>query len=98
MITIILFNIPNDAFVPKPKVESAVVQFTTREKRKFIFNFENIENMTKIMFSKRRKMLRNIFREQNQKGFLNLIDIDENKRPEELTLEEICKLERHLYK
>ena len=94
----ILFEIPNSAFVPKPKVNSTVVQFIPHKNKKFNFNFENIEKMTKLMFSKRRKMLRSIFREESNKNLFTSINVDDNKRPEELTLEELCKLERYIYR
>ena len=94
----ILFEVPKSAFVPKPKVNSTVVQFIPLKNKKFNFNFENIEKMTELMFSKRRKMLRSIFKEESKKNLFTSININEKKRPEELTLEELCKLERYIYR
>lgn len=89
----ILFNIPDTAFFPKPKVQSSLVQFIPFENKKYNFNFEKMEILTRLVFSKKRKMLRSIFKEKGGSSFLRSISIDPNIRPENLTLEEFCKLE-----
>ena len=89
----ILFDIPDTAFFPKPKVQSSLVQFIPYENKIYNFNFENMEQLTRLVFSKRRKMLRTIFKKEGGVSFLNSISIDPNIRPENLTLEEFCKLE-----
>ena len=89
----ILFDIPDTAFFPKPKVQSSLVQFIPYENKIYNFNFENMEQLTRLVFSKRRKMLRTIFKKEGGASFLNSISIDPNIRPENLTLEEFCKLE-----
>jgi 16S rRNA (adenine1518-N6/adenine1519-N6)-dimethyltransferase len=92
----ILFDIPDTAFFPKPKVKSSLVQFIPYESTKYNFNFKNMEKLTSFVFSKKRKMLRSIFKKEGGSSFLNLIDINPNIRPENLTLEEFCKLELNL--
>ena len=62
----------------------------------FEYNFENMEKVTKFIFSKRRKMLRSIFKKEGGSSFLNSIDINPNIRPQNLTLNEFCKLEYKL--
>lgn len=53
----ILFNIPNTAFIPPPKVQSSVVQIIpTGEK----YPVEKIEKLTAVLFGQRRKMIRSI--------------------------------------
>ena len=96
--TKILFDIPDTAFFPKPKVQSTLVQFIPYENKIYNFNFENMEQLTRLVFSKRRKMLRTIFKKEGGASFLNSISIDPNIRPENLTLEEFCKLEFSLRK
>lgn len=57
----ILFDVPNTAFVPRPKVQSAVVQIIPNaEKIARIKNLENIEKITARLFGMRRKMIRGI--------------------------------------
>ena len=57
----ILFDVPNTAFVPRPKVQSAVVQIIPNaEKIARLDNLENIEKLTAKLFGNRRKMIRGI--------------------------------------
>ena len=54
-----LFEVPSQCFVPKPKVDSAIVQLTPKP-----FSFQSVEEdnafsrFTTVLFSARRKMLR----------------------------------------
>lgn len=60
----ILFNVPSTAFVPRPRVESAVVQIIPNaNKIKHIGNIANLENLTARLFGMRRKMIRGIMRD-----------------------------------
>ncbi len=93
----ILFDIPDAAFFPKPKVKSSLVQFTPYKTNKYNFNFKNMEKITQLLFSKKRKMLRTIFRKEGGTSFLKSININPNVRPENLTLDEFCKLENNLF-
>lgn len=57
----ILFDVPNTAFVPRPRVQSAVVQIIpNREKIARITNLGAIEQITAKLFGQRRKMIRAI--------------------------------------
>ncbi|MBN1324907.1 MAG: 16S rRNA (adenine(1518)-N(6)/adenine(1519)-N(6))-dimethyltransferase RsmA [Alphaproteobacteria bacterium] len=57
----ILFNVPNTAFVPQPKVQSAIVQVIPNlEKIKALKNLSKIEELTAKLFGQRRKMIRGI--------------------------------------
>ncbi|MDC3063837.1 16S rRNA (adenine(1518)-N(6)/adenine(1519)-N(6))-dimethyltransferase RsmA [Alphaproteobacteria bacterium] len=92
----ILFDVPDTAFFPKPKIHSSLVQFIPYEDEKYNFNFEKMEKLTRFVFSKKRKMLRTIFKKEGGSSFLNSININPNIRPENLTLDEFCKLEYNL--
>jgi len=57
----ILFGVPSTAFVPRPKVESAVVQIIPNAKKiKSIGDLSKIEGVTAKLFGQRRKMIRGI--------------------------------------
>ena len=57
----ILFGVPSTAFVPRPRVESAVVQIIPNAKKiKSIGDLSKIENVTAKLFGQRRKMIRGI--------------------------------------
>ncbi|MDR2412969.1 MAG: 16S rRNA (adenine(1518)-N(6)/adenine(1519)-N(6))-dimethyltransferase RsmA [Rickettsiales bacterium] len=55
----ILFNVPNTAFVPPPKVQSAVVQIIPKSESP-ISNLEKVGRLTAKLFGQRRKMIRGI--------------------------------------
>lgn len=57
----ILFDVPNTAFVPRPRVQSAVVQIIPNaDKISKITDLSKIEQITAKLFGMRRKMIRGI--------------------------------------
>lgn len=57
----ILFDVPNTAFVPRPRVQSAVVQIIPNaDKISKISDLSKIEQITAKLFGMRRKMIRGI--------------------------------------
>lgn len=80
----ILFDVPNTAFVPRPRVQSAVVQIIPNpEKIKRISNLEKIEKITAILFGQRRKMIRGIIPDVEWERFgLTGTERAENLSPE----------------
>jgi 16S rRNA (adenine1518-N6/adenine1519-N6)-dimethyltransferase len=86
------FTIPPDVFIPKPKVDSAIIRFTKKENP--LISDEKYMRFNKIVsaaFSQRRKMLRNTL-----KGWDIHPDLQEQinftRRPETLTIEEFVTL------
>ena len=89
----ILFNIPNSAFYPSPKVQSSVVGiYPNLDKIKKIDNLEKIEKITSFLFGQRRKMIRSIFKDFDfeKNGF------DGTKRAENLEPEDFIKLSKFI--
>lgn len=81
--TKILFDVPNTAFVPRPKVQSAVVQIIpNKEKIKQISNIEILEKLTARLFGQRRKMIRAIIKTDWGKYGLTGTERAENISPE----------------
>ena len=61
--TKILFDVPNTAFVPRPKVQSSVVQIIpNKNKIKLIKDITKLEKLTAKLFGQRRKMIRGIIK------------------------------------
>lgn len=57
----ILFDVPNTAFVPRPKVQSAVVQIIpNKDKILKLQDLSKVEQMSAKLFGQRRKMIRGI--------------------------------------
>ncbi len=92
----ILFEVPSDAFLPKPKVTSAVVQLMPRKNLLFDCRLNYLEKVTQIAFNQRRKMLRTSFKKFGGTQMLNSINIDPMIRPQDLSTGSFCKLANHL--
>lgn len=54
-----LFTVDENAFIPPPKVKSAVVRLTRNERKKMNCNEKLFKRVVKTSFNRRRKMLRN---------------------------------------
>lgn len=79
-----VLEVPPEAFLPPPKVTSTVVHMVKRAKPLY----DDISHLGKIctqIFANRRKMIRKTLQSMG----ISHPDIDETKRPEELSLNEI---------
>ncbi len=91
------FNVSNNVFLPKPKVQSSVVTF--KPNKKTDIDPKKFSEFTKILFfSKRKKTINNLNKNLNFKKKIrdNLIGVDLSKRPEELNFKEVVKLYKFL--
>ncbi len=84
-----LLNVPASIFTPKPKVDGAIIQLKPINKYNKI-NISNLENLLEQSFSSRRKKIKNTLKEYKQ--LLTKLDIDENLRPENLSVSNYCDL------
>lgn len=85
---------PN-VFVPRPKVESALVEIVRRESVRVdpaVVGEEELFTVVRTSFGQRRKMLRRSLHEWASEGVFERAGVDETRRPEELTLEEFARL------
>lgn len=81
--TKILFDVPNTAFVPRPKVQSAVVQIIpNKNKIKKIKDIATLEKLTAKLFGQRRKMIRGIIKTDWEKFGLSGTERAEEISPE----------------
>ena len=86
------FKIPPDVFIPKPKVDSAIIRFTKKSSPIVADNqYEKFNKIVKMAFSKRRKMLRNSLNDFDIPISIQE-EIDFTRRPETLSIEEFAKL------
>jgi len=88
----ICFAIPPEVFIPRPKVKSAIIQLTKKEKLIVDENeYERFEKIVGAAFSSRRKMLRNTLVDYD---FSEAIKekINFSRRPETLTIDEFAAL------
>ena len=93
-----LFDIPAQAFVPPPKVQSTVIQLTPRQEPLAPAEFKDVEAITAAAFGQRRKMLRSALRSLDVDALplLEAAGIRPDLRAETLSVEEFCALARAL--
>ncbi len=96
----ILFRVSRNVFYPKPNVTSAVIRldFEGSKLSSKIIDDAFFKKVVKVIFNKRRKILKNTLMELFDKEILSQIEFDLNKRPEQLSVEEIIELSNELYK
>lgn len=93
----IIKNVPSECFIPSPKVDSAVVRITKLEKPRVKVNNEEVFfSLIKENFTKRRKNILNSLSSTVEKErlqeILKELDIDENTRGENLTIEQFAEI------
>ena len=82
------------SFLPKPKVDSSLLYFYPKKKFIKIKDPNNLEKLTRIFFSQRRKMLKKPYRQifNNNEKILNKLNINLNLRPQNLNFETYYRL------
>ena len=87
-------DIKPDSFFPKPKVDSSLLLFSPKNKIFKIKDPKNLEIITKVFFSHRRKMLKKPFNQifNGDHKILDKLKIDLNLRPQNLDFETYYKL------
>ena len=81
-----VIDIKPESFSPRPKIDSSLLLFTPKLDFFEIENPKNLEMITRIFFSQRRKMLKKPFNQvfKNSKKVSEKFDIDLNLRPQNL--------------
>ena len=94
----IVMSLPPEAFLPAPKVHSAVVHITALPEPRFAANPKTLERLTAAAFNQRRKMLRASLRglAPDIEDRLIASGIQPTQRAEEIGLEQFCALARSL--
>ena len=82
------------SFSPKPKVDSSLLLFTPKDKIFKIDDPKNLEKVTRVFFSHRRKMLKKPFNQlfNGDQKILDKLKIDLNLRPQNLDFETYYQL------
>ena len=89
-----ILDIKPQSFSPRPKIDSSLLLFTPKENFFELKNPKNLEKITRIFFSQRRKMLKKPFNQvfDNGKEVAEKFGIDLNLRPQNLEPEVYFKL------
>jgi len=89
------FDVSKNSFFPKPKVDSTLLSFKPKKNNMFdLKNPKNLEIVTRILFSNRRKMINKNFKKlfNHNISVLKNLNINLNARPEELNNETYYKI------
>ncbi len=87
-------DISPESFSPKPKIQSSLIHFTPKKDFAEIKNPLNLEKITRIFFSHRRKMLKKPFNQifNGNTDLLNKFKLDLSLRPQNLNFDTYYKL------
>ena len=89
-----IIDIKPESFLPKPKIDSSLLLFTPKKKFITFKNSKNLEMITRIFFSQRRKMIKKPFNQifPDSKKISKKFNINLNLRPQNLEPEIFYKL------
>ena len=89
-----VIDIKSQSFSPRPKIDSSLLLFTPKKSFFKLKDPKNLEKITRIFFSQRRKMLKKPFNQvfANGKEVAEKFGIDLNLRPQNLEPETYFKL------
>ncbi len=90
----LMFTLPPNAFVPPPKVESAVVRLVPRATPLAPADPALLERVTAAAFGQRRKMLRQSLKALGGETLCRAAGVEPTARAEELTVEQFAALAR----
>ena len=89
-----IFDISPECFFPKPKIKSTLLEFIPKKNIIKLRNPKNLENITKIFFSQRRKMVKKNFTRlfKDYVGLQNKINIKLTDRPQNISVDKFLTL------
>ena len=87
-------DIKPESFSPRPKIDSSLLFFTPKKNVFKLKNPKNLEKVTRIFFSQRRKMLKKPFNQlfNGDKKIIDKLKIDLNLRPQNLDFDTYYQL------
>jgi 16S rRNA (adenine1518-N6/adenine1519-N6)-dimethyltransferase len=91
--TQILFDVPPESFDIKPKVNSSFIRLTPKKNDIDVSTKNNLFKIIDMSFSSRRKNIKNNLKKANLDW--DTLEINQNLRPEELSLENYLKIVKH---
>ena len=89
-----VIDIKPNSFIPRPKVDSSLLFFSPKQNFIKFKDSRNLEKITRIFFSHRRKMIKKPFNQLfiNNTKIVNKLNINLNLRPQNLDFETYYKL------
>ncbi len=95
-----IIDIKPNSFNPRPKIDSTLLIFHPKKKIFKLSDPHNLEKITRIFFSHRRKMIRKAYNQLFSENYeiLNRLNIDLNLRPQNLDFKTYYELTREYEK
>ena len=89
-----IIDVKPNSFYPKPKVHSTILEFTPKKKVYEIKNPKNLEKITKVFFSQRRKMIKKPikFLFKDLEFDYSKINAEPSDRPQNLSIDKYLKI------
>jgi len=89
-----IIDIKPNSFFPKPKIDSSLLYFSPKKNFLKLKNPKNLEKITRIFFSHRRKMIKKPFHQifSNNTNIIKKLNLDLNLRPQNLDFKTYYKL------
>ena len=89
-----IFDISPECFSPKPKIKSTLLEFVPKKNIAEIQNPKNLEHITRIFFSQRRKMIKkNIIKLfKNYRDVSKSINLKLTDRPQNISVDKYIKI------
>ena len=94
----VLFEVPPEAFHPKPKVNSAVIRLIPRTPIIKVKNMKKFARIVNYAFMHRRKTIRNALKTELSSADLVALNIDPKSRPEQLSVWDFVTIANSEYK
>ena len=95
-----LFDVNPECFSPRPKIKSTLLEFTPKKNIFEIKNPKNLENITRMFFRHRRKMIKKNFVRlfKNFNYISELIEIKLTDRPQNISVEKFLMIVKEFEK
>ena len=92
-----IFDVSPENFHPKPKVNSSIIELIP--KSNLNFNYENIDELLKICFAQRRKMLKNNLNKISHSNLQKIINsgVDLSLRPQDISIDNYLMMSKLLF-
>ena len=91
------FDVPATCFFPKPKVESSILSFTPKSKYIKFKNPKNLEYITRVFFSNKRKMINKAYKSIFGVNYFvqDKLKLNLKKRPSNLSTDDYYKITKN---